>query len=489
MVAPRSARWEATRVALKGAGAPLAFALAFAGMTGSASVARAEEPRAPGEPRLLRETAEATSVVDAFDDGDMFDLHLFLGFEQRFKSSNIRRETALAQPGMSTGGFTATSENVARSSQSQSLLHLGADIGLWKDLALLVRLPIVLSDARSLSDLNGSAANRERRADPAGAELFSVPFNSPTRSGIDYIALGLDYAIFNQQRDDIYPTWVIGIGTRIGLGPPLRACNNDLPTGSKCPDPMNPGTANDNAGVSRAMNAFTAHTAFSKRIGNLEPYFGFDLLVEFPQGRSVFGQTSNLTGTLLNRPPIVGTVFTGLEVVPWEEREQFRRLVIDARIWGQYISPGRDYSELFDALGSSNAASLRSPNAGAYKFENGQSVADGSKVYFTGVTDVQAHGALGSNVNLTWQAGEYVKFNAGLGLGWMQSHLITSADACNPDVVDIDRAGPCVSSNPNQPVTGLPNPNHRPVIDLPGRRFSADDTFLLNFWLGGVVMF
>jgi len=37
--------------------------------------------------------------------------------------------------------------------------------------------------------------------------------------------------------------------------------------------------------------------------------------------------------------------------------------------------------------------------------------------------------------------------------------------------------------------TGIPNPNHRPVIDLPGRRFSADDTTLVDLWLSGVVMF
>jgi hypothetical protein len=35
---------------------------------------------------------------------------------------------------------------------------------------------------------------------------------------------------------------------------------------------------------------------------------------------------------------------------------------------------------------------------------------------------------------VTWQAGEYVKFKAGLGLTYSQSHLITSADACNPDL-------------------------------------------------------
>lgn len=40
-----------------------------------------------------------------------------------------------------------------------------------------------------------------------------------------------------------------------------------------------------------------------------------------------------------------------------------------------------------------------------------------------------------------------------------------------------------------QPITGLPNPYHRPVIDLPGRRFSVDDGAIVQIFLNGMVMF
>src|ERR1700722_3831130 len=95
------------------------------------SIAHAEEPIAAGEPRLMSETAEVTSVVDAFDDDDPFDLNLPLGFQQPWKSTNIRRETNLNQPGLSTGGFTAATENVASYSQSTSTLNMGADVGIY----------------------------------------------------------------------------------------------------------------------------------------------------------------------------------------------------------------------------------------------------------------------------------------------------------------------------------------------------------------------
>ena len=94
---------------------------------------------------------------------------------------------------------------------------------------------------------------------------------------------------------------------------------------------------------------------------------------------------------------------------------------------------------------------------------------------------------------MTWQAGEYVKFTGGLGLTYVQSHLITAADACNPDFKgDAGASGPCrtgAQTAGGGSATGIPNPNHRQVIDLPGRRFSVDDTTIVDLWLSGVVMF
>ena len=454
------------------------------------SLARADEPVAASEPRLLSETAEITSVVDAFDKDDPFDLHLTLGFTQMWKSANIRRETQLFEPGLSTGNFVARTENVAKFSQSISTLNVGADIGLYRDLALIFRLPVILSDARSLADLDGSSNNPQRLQDPSGGQLFKVPFNSPTRSGIDWFSVGLDYAIMNQQRDLTKPTWVVGVEGRFGIGPSLHACNADAAV--QCPDPVVP-TANRDPGISRGMNSVGAHTIFSKRYGYVEPYTGFWFLADFAQNRGDFGATNDLKGALVNHPPLQGSFAMGVEVIPYEHREQFQRLIGDFRVTGSYHSPGREYSELFDALGASQASSLRNPNPGAYVAGPGGSVADSSaqKAYFTGITDQQAYGSVGGSASATWQAGEYIKFQAGLGLLFNQSHLLTTADACNPDFKnDIGAAGPCHKIGPvGGDITGIPNPNHRPTIDLPGRRFSVDDTMIVNLWFTGVVMF
>jgi hypothetical protein len=471
------------------------FGIGLALVLVSSSDANAEEPVAAKEPRLLRETGENTTVIDAFDKDDPFDANLLLTLRQSWKSANIRRETALAQPGLATGAFTAQNENVASYSQSLTVLEVGGDIGIYHDLALSLRLPLILADARELSDLDGSSRNPQRLQDPNGQQLFSLPFKSPTRSGVDWFSAALNYAIFNQQRDQTKPTWVIGAEGRFAIGDRMHACNENAQI--KCPDPANPTGPGRDPGMSRGMHSIIANTVFSRRFGYVEPYTGFRMHVELPQSNSDFGATSDVKGTLLNRPPIVGTFTVGMEVYPWENREQFQRVVIDLKVRGSYHSPGRDYSELFDALGSSNAATLRNPNPAAYRAgpDGFTSIADpnATKVFFTGITDQQAFGAFGSSAGVTWQAGEYMKFTAGLGLTYVQSHLITAADACNPDFKgDAGASGPCrtgAASAGGGSATGIPNPNHRQVIDLPGRRFSVDDTTIVDLWLSGVVMF
>lgn len=458
------------------------------------SEARADEPYAPKEPRLLRESAEVTSVVDAFDDDDPFDLHVFAAFEQRWKSAKIRRETTLSQPGLSTGGFVPATENVASYSQSLSVVNLGVDVGLFKDFGLVFRAPIIVADQREMGDLQGSSKNPQRLMDTTGDPIFTVPFKSPTRAGVDYLSLGLRIAPLNQQRDWTKPTWLIGIDWRFGVGSSLHACDATASGTPRCPDHANPGVNRD-PGISRGMWGLEAHTMISRRFGYVEPYTGFAFLAEFPQERGDYGASNNLRGSLLNHPPLVGSLTIGMEVIPWEHRENFQRLVGDFRIQGVYHSEGREYSELFDALGSTTARTLSTANPAAYTDgPNNTSVADpaSTRVWFTGITDQKAYGSFKGSAGLTWQAGEFLKFSGGLSLEYAQSHVITGADPCNPNTdKTLGTSGPC-RSNPStgqSVVTGIPNPNHRDTIDIPGRRFTVDDSLIVGLWINSTLMF
>lgn len=466
------------------------------------------------------EPGEVTNVIDAFDDGDTFDLNLSLGFEYSTKSAKIRRETSIAAPGLTTGGYTSNLLNVASYSETTSKLIPRLDVGVYKDLAVYFRLPIILSNSRELTDLDGSAGQQDTAlAGAPGERLFDLPFKSPDRSGIEYFAAGIDVNVMNQARDRTKPTWRFGLEGRFPLGEPMHACTTKNLVGQvQCADPRDinrngrtdpdiayedPNIAEREPGVGRGTVGLEVHTFLSKRIKYLEPYGGFSALFEFHQESSDYGLI-DLDTSLVNMPPIVGSVVLGLMVIPWENREKFGRLTLDFRFTGEYHSEGRDYSELFDALGSSDAPSLRNPQWAAYKPNpdrsagcvNGvcppRSIVDeqSSKTYFTGLSDVQAYGVYRASASATWQASENVKFQLGVGFRHDQAHGISGDQQCTPKLDDPTggHSGPCYREDKNI-ATGVPNPNYRAPINAVGRRFFVSESNTFDVFASGTVMF
>jgi hypothetical protein len=511
-------------------------ALVGAGVVLGAGLARADEPHNTTEPRVMSEPGEVVNVIDAFDDGTPYfgkawSLNIGLGFNYTNKSAKILRETSIAAPGLTTGGFTTHLLNVADYSETTARLAPRVDVGLYHDIAAHISLPIILSNTRGLSQTGGvapiAAATAGTPAD--GGPLFSVPFQGPTRSGLEHIAAGFDFDILDQARDRTKPTWLFGFEGRFSVGTPMHACNPSAPAGQlKCADPSDikrngndmsvkpAGTAQNpiplegtftnqdrGAGVTRGTTAIEVHTLMSRRIKYVEPYGGFNALFEFANSSSDYGLT-NLDQSLVNHPPLVGSMILGVMIIPWENREKFGRLTFDLRFMGQYHSEGRDYSELFDALGSSAAASLRQPVWSGYLANPNKTSASATpsvidtgsqKVYTTGLTDVLAYGSFRGSASIMWQASEYVKFQFGLGYAHDQGHVITGDAPCNPSTKDVDTSGPCHTSSTNSngstnyTATGLPNPNYRAVINDVGRRFWVDGSDTFDLFASGVVMF
>jgi hypothetical protein len=441
---------------------------------------RADEPLGAHEPRLITESAEITAVPDAFDEGNVLDVNLVLGFTQSWKRASIRRESGASTPNAKSAALGM--EDIASYSATTSALLVGADVGIYHDLALLVRLPVVLSFSQELGDLNGSTgALAQRLSDGTGGQLFGLPFRSPTRSGVDYISAGIDWAIFNQQRDRTKPSWVVGIEGRLAVGIPMHACNGGA---AACPDPSNP-TVGREPGISRGTEAILGKSIWSRRFGYLEPYAGVWMQAEFPRGGSDFSGYDPASD-LRTGPPLHGSMALGLEVIPYEKREQVQRLSADVRLRGTYHSAGRDYSELFDALGSSQAATLRASTPVASG--SGAPTQSPGNAYFTGITEEQAYGSLSLSASATWRSGEYIKFTVGSAFSYAQPHFVTSAPQCLPGNADPNAAGPCIDPT-SRAVRGVPNPEHRDILDLPGRRFSVDDTTVVDLWVTSVVMF
>jgi hypothetical protein len=501
--------------------------------------AGADEPRKATEPSVLADSSvDIIAVADAFDEFNDFDLHISLAFEHSARSAPILRETTINQPGLASGGYLSDNMNVATYEETTNRLIPALDVGIFRDVALKLRLPIILSNTRRLEARDGSSTAGVSPgtndfpvafAGLPGEQLFSVPFEAPTRSGIEYLAVGLDFGIMNQFRDPSKPSWVFGVEGRFNVSEPMHACNaNPKPGQVECADPSDinrNGVAGEyddptidaplegtsfsggrEAGVSRGTTALEAHTYVSKRIKYIEPYGGVSAMFEFPTGGSDYGAT-DLEGSLVNHPPLRGSLLVGMSVIPWEMREKFQRLSFDFRFKGTYVSEGRDYSELFDALGSSDARSLRNPNFAEYKanldsngeVDNGDpSVVDpeSQRVYFTGLTDVQQHGEYKLSAQFTWQAGEYVKFNVGGAWDIVQGHMITFDQGCNPDFKgDPTKSGPCKANvadegEPNAWVAaGIPNPANRKVINDPGRRFRVGTSQGFDAWVRASVLF
>ncbi len=503
-------------LAAENVGGLASAAAALAAVLLGPGLARADEPRNATEPRVMMESGEVTNVIDAFDDGDAFDINVGLGFEYSSKSARILRENSIAQPGLTTGGFTSRTLNVASYAETTTKLVPRIDVGIYKDFAAHLALPIILSNARDLTALAGSDSSQAALAGAPGEQLFSLPFKSPTRSGIEYIAAGLDVDLLSQARDRTKPTWQFGFEGRFSVGTPMHACNPKAKVQCADPSDVNRNAAVDNVsgqievegnsvaertpGVNRGTVALEVHTMMSKRIKYIEPYGGFSALFEFQQKSSDYG-LSDVDASLVNHPPLVGSITLGLMVIPWENREKFGRLTFDMRFTGQYHSEGRDYSELFDALGSSDAASLRVPQWAAYQAAvcDPTSMAScppsvvnpgSQKTYFTGLSNVSAYTSYRASGSVTWQANEYVKFNFGLGYRHDQGHSIGGDAPCNPATKDLATGGPCRTGSGNGvTATGSANPNYRQPINAIGRRFFVDSSNTFDVAATGVVMF
>jgi hypothetical protein len=454
------------RLGLRGLGA-LAVAV---GML-APGVLAAQEP--DGKLRLMREPTSFTDVVDAFDDDDPFDVNVRVGYRHERSWGTIQREAVL-------GGFpSARPAAIASFEHTRNILDLQLDVGLYRDVALYVKLPVILSDDRRLSlDGNRAAVNESlAQGTSDGQPLFSPDFRSPTRSGIDQIAVGFAWAITNQARDPHLPTWVVMAEGLFNVGDVMRACSADFDdpgSATRCNGGNNPGISRGTAGIQAEMRG-------SRRYRFVEPYMGLLFKMEWALAASdsFTGGAGNLSGFMNPRPPVEGEITFGMAFVPWERVDRFQRLTIDLRGSARYISEGHNYSPLFDALGTSASPDLRTPNT---EIPTG----GGREVHFMGLTDVQAHGRYGGRIMFDIRAAQYVQFVLGAGLFYTTPHFLTNTDACNPNVSTEDmfgegRRGTCVQ--------GISDPHYRPVIDDPGYRFQLNGLWSMDFMASAIARF
>jgi hypothetical protein len=425
---------------------------------------------------------EYTDVIDAFDveAKDMFDFNFSVGYLMEHRAGTITRETT--EKRAEEWEFYGYRE-MFKYKQTRHILDMNLDIGLFRDVSLRVGLPLILSDARSLTAQSGWVDDGmpwETTADndPLFGDFENdKTFNSQKRSGVDYLSIGLWVNPLDQSREITFPTWTLFAEGHISIGQVMRAaCAKD-----------EAGCFNsEDSGVSRGVHEIRFGTRLSRRIGIFDPHFGVDAMVGFPRPgtkETDFYAGDSKSGQINTMPPITGTMDVGMEIIPWEMPAKNRRLVISAGLGATFFSEGREYTPLYDALGTSE---YFQPEDGKFVDFNGNgaedpaddsgSEADAAKKW-TGMTDVENYASIFGQLFVLVEPAKYIKFRIGGKWAHETQHFITKTDMCAIDISNTD--GGCDSYNYG----------YRPELDAPGMRFRAEGTFVGTFFADLTAMF
>ena len=418
--------------------------------------------------------AELTRVASSGEPDNPFDLDFSLRWDRTQHRANISREYAEASsPGDPASPFATVKElQQLRYTQTANLVVPRLAVGLYEDLQLHAELPYYLSQEVTWRRATGVGFDpglpdtiSSNGLDPDGGPCAAgtCPI-FPVDPGVTVfhggaagdLKVGLTWGAFSERRDDTKPTWVVGIEIT-------------FPT-AKLYDPavgrdqfwMSPYRVASSTGpVGQKVWRYDLHTALSRRIGPIDPYFkahvtlmqkssgtysNCDHAAELvapasgadPQARSdidvaaLCAANPDRWGARL--PWLFGLTF-GTELVPYEDPAASQKIAIDLRLVADYTSSARWYNELTDATGRLLA----------------------TESYVTVL------GRLG----LIFRASEYVAVQASGSLGWVTPHYLTGEDFGSRDE----------------------NPNFDWRYDAPARRFRATEGSVFDLQVSGVLQF
>ncbi len=430
---------------------------------------------------------EYTDVIDAFDFEvkDPFDLNFSVRYLMEHRAGTITRESTEKRPEeWEFYGY----RDMFKFTQTRHILDLNLDIGLFRDVSLRVGLPLILSETRRLTALKGwidDGMPWETGSD--NTPLFGdfendKTFNSQKRSGLDYLSIGLWVNPLDQSREKSFPTWTLFAEGHVSIGKVMRAACAKGEAG--CVNSENGG------GASRGVHEIRAGTRLSRRIGIFDPHFGVDVKAGFHRKGT---QTTDFiagdgeTGQINAIPPISGTMDIGTEIIPWEIPNKDRRLVISVGFGATFYSEGRDYTPLYDALGTS---AYFAPGEDKFVDFNGNGALDGGEdgdeakaaQKWTGMTDVENYAAIFGQTFVLVQPAKYIKFRIGGKWAHETGHFITKTDMCAIDLISaVGKATDGQCSNHNF--------GYRPELDTAGLRFRAQGTFVGTFFADLTAMF
>jgi hypothetical protein len=302
--------------------------------------------------------AQITDVADAADGDDPFDANLELNLEYTFHRAIITRENTQR----------STLDNQVRTVRVRELDYMRhrvrlkprVEVGVFHDLSVFAEWPILLWDQRNLAfsantTVNNSTIGRDMTKAPVvdawddPGPQYGIPgvqrqqehnawgFNldqngsfQKIRSGLDYPIVGGRWSPVNNERDPTKPTITLQFDYKVAFIPlPVAQADGEPPA------------TEVSLFAADATHRFHGVFAISKRFLLLDPYFQADYT--FPLAAS--------TAVLGLEPRHDGGFLLGMEIVPYENADLDQKFAVDLSFGARYFSPGRDYSEMSDALG------------------------------------------------------------------------------------------------------------------------------------------
>ena len=412
--------------------------------------------------------ADITDVIDADDGDDPYDFTAEILYSRALRRAKITREYNCPQtnrdretacPGVGPEGTIVHTKELRYERVTHALTPV-LRFGIWHDLELRVEAPIVLTDVQMLR-FAGNGGERSSPVitpetssiAPADEEnLFDVPVEGlPTRAGFGDMQFMLRWSPISQERDESRGNWTLEIGYRAPTGNVMKW---------------------DNTGVGGGTHELTFATSLSRRYRYLDPYSRFFVTIPYSAGGSLFkdyGDAQKHVG-----PGAYGGFDLGMEVVPYHDRRKSRKFYLDVGMGAVLRGKGRDYSELFDALGRGAQSCNRdgpggARNCGRYNPDSRSELRDAPH---DGITTVdpfvtfEVHGGLG------FHAGEYVRMSVDLGLAHDTEHFSSSADIGE----DLDGSGLVEADGDANYNPVEHNPTFVSAIDSVGRRLRIEET-------------
>jgi hypothetical protein len=464
------------------------------------------------------QAAEVTRVASSFDGDNKFDLHFGVGYDFNYKKSAILREWSDENNPEST---------MVRDLIYQQMRHVvtpSLEIGLYKDLAVYMNMPIVVHDQRTYSfdqeatDCKYDDGMRDP-SDPAtcvnhdnsttirdgiiprdgfdgtnsdsplgnfGGAGTETIFKGSNRRGLDQLHIGLKYAILNQDRLSHMPKWVIGLEGRFAVGAPMTFSRN-----------FSDGIPKGNTTVGRGTHELGVWTALSRRYRFLDPFFTAWWYQAIASGRSEFDTYAGAQDR--KRPQSQTGVTFGTEIVPFERKAKGQKVAVMVKGLAMLRYGGRGYSEGWELFSNSPAlVGTYSPGTTVCGNNEAKAVSDyakdnpnsvdpasdagyGACQPFNGITNIQDFATFGINLGLNITLNKYAVLMFGADARTDTRHWITNAGRGN------GKLGGDV--NLVEPGTNEVNPIRRDVIDNVGRRYAVGDVFAVMGYFKFLITF